>query len=198
VRPDPEAPFAIEGNLFKYHAACYLTHSAIEAIGKLRERHGVRLDDLKALTVFAEAAIPQVCDIRAPRTGLEVKFSIRYLAALALDGADTAALDLYTDAVAADARLSDARAKVGVERRAFPSRSAAAVALETRNGRTLVAEADVGVPAADTGAQWVRLTAKARSIAVPVIGADRVEAVIGAVDRLEQAGEVTDLMRLLA
>jgi 2-methylcitrate dehydratase PrpD len=198
VRPDPEAPFAIEGNLFKYHAACYLTHSAIEAIGKLRERHGVRLDDLKALTVFAEAAIPQVCDIRAPRTGLEVKFSIRHLAALALDGADTAALDLYTDAVAADARLSDARAKICVERRAFPSRSAAAVALETRNGRTLVAEADVGVPAADTGAQWVRLTAKARSIAVPVIGADRVEAVIGAVDRLEQAGEVTDLMRLLA
>ena len=198
VRPDPTAPFAVEGNLFKYHAACYLTHSTIEAVGSLRARHGIGLDDLKSLTIFAEPAIPQVCDIRQPGTGLQVKFSIRHLAALALDGADTAALDLHTDAIAADPRLAEARGKVSVESRSFPSRSAAAVALETRDGRTLLAEADVGVAATDTAAQWDRLTAKARSIAGPVVGGNRAETVIAAVEGLEGAADTAELMALLA
>lgn len=198
VRPDPTAPFAVEGNLFKYHAACYLTHSAIEAIGTLRARHGIGLADMKALTIFAEAAIPQVCDIREPKTGLEVKFSIRHLAALALDGADTAVLDLYTDAVAADPRLGAARARVNIERRSFPSRSAAAIRLETTDGRTLVAEADVGLPATDPTAQWERLCAKARVLAASAIGDDRVAALIAAVDGLEGARDLRGLMRLLA
>jgi 2-methylcitrate dehydratase PrpD len=198
VRPDPNAPYAVEGNLFKYHAACYLTHSAIEAVGALRTRHGIGLADMKALTIFSEAAIPQVCDIREPRTGLEVKFSIRHLAALALDGADTAALDLYTDAIAADPHLIAARASVTVEQRSFPSRSAAAVSLETTDGRTLVAEADVGIPATDTNAQWDRLQAKARAIAGPVIGGDRAGALIAVIDGLEGASEVRGLMHLLA
>ena len=198
VRPDPTAPFAVEGNLFKYHAACYLTHSTIEAVGTLRARHGIGLDDLKALTVYAEAAIPRVCDIRTPQTGLQVKFSIRHLAALALDGADTAALDLYTDAIAADPRLSAARAKVSVEQRAFPSRSASAVSLETTNGRSLIAEADVGVPATDPAAQWDRLCAKAKAIAGPVIGDSRAQALITAIDGLEGASDVRGVMHLLA
>jgi len=198
VRPDPTAPFAVEANLFKYHAACYLTHSAIEAVGALRVGHGVGLGDLKRLTIHTEPAIGQVCDIRAPRTGLEVKFSIRHLAALALDGTDTAALDLYTEAAAAEPRLVAVRERVEVESRGFPSRSAAAVALETTDGRTLVAEADVGVPATDTDGQWARLIAKARAIAAPAIGAGRTEAMIAAVEGLEAAPDVAGLMRVLA
>jgi 2-methylcitrate dehydratase PrpD len=198
VRPDPGAPFAVEGNLFKYHAACYLTHSTIEAIRSLRERHGIGLDDLAAMTLHGEAALLQVCNIARPRTGLEVKFSIRHLAALALDGADTADLGLYTEATAQDPRLGTARGKITFEPREFPNRSAAAVALTTTDGRTLEAEADVGIPAVDPEAQWLKLVSKARSIATPVIGAERVAGVIGAVERLDEAESVRPLLRLLA
>lgn len=198
MRPDPAAPFAVESNLFKYHAACYMTHSAIEAAAALRRAHGAGLDDLAAMTVHSREAILKVCNIPAPRTGLEVKFSIRHLAALALDGADTADTGLYTEATAHDPRIAAARERISFEPREFPNRTAAAVTLETRDGRTLVAEADVGIPAADTLAQWDRLTAKARAIAAPVIGKERTEAVIAAVERLDEAGDVKELMRLLA
>lgn len=198
VRPDPSAPFAVESNLFKYHAACYLTHSAIEAIGSLRRTHGVGLDDLAAMTVYCREAVNQVCNIAAPRTGLEVKFSIRHLAALALDGADTADLELYTDATASSPRIAAARARIAFQPKELATRSAAAIALETRDGRTLLAEADVGLPATDTEVQWTKLTAKARAIATPVIGADRVEAVIGLVEALDDAENIGPLLNTLA
>ena len=52
--------------------------------------------------------------------------------------------------------------------------------------------------ATDPAAQWDRLTAKARAIAVPVTGAERAEAMIEAVTGLEVAPDVVGLMRLLA
>jgi 2-methylcitrate dehydratase PrpD len=198
VRPEPQAPFAVESNLFKYHAACYMTHSAIEAIGSLRNIHNIGLDDLAAMTVYGRVAVIQVCNIAAPRTGLEVKFSIRHLAALALSGADTADLGLYTDATATDPRIATSRAKIAFEPRELSNRSAAVIALETRDGRTLVAEADVGIPAVETDAQWEKLTSKARSIATPVIGGERVEGMIAAMAGLDEASEITPLMRLLS
>ena len=198
LRPDPSAPFAVESNLFKYHAACYMTHSAIEAIGSLRDTHGIGLGDLAAMTVYGREAVLQVCNIAAPRTGLEVKFSIRHLAALALDGADTADLGLYTDATAIGPKLSAAREKISFQPKELSSRSAATVRLETRDGRVLIAEADVGVAAADTDAQWRKLTAKARAIATPAIGAERVEAMIGLVEALDDAETIAPLMNALA
>jgi 2-methylcitrate dehydratase PrpD len=198
VRPDPSTPFAVESNLFKYHAACYMTHSAIEAIASLRNTHNIGLDDLATMTVYGREAVLQVCNIIAPQTGLEVKFSIRHLAALALHGADTADLNLYTDTTATDPLLSAARERIAFEPRELASRSAASIVMQTRDGRTLIAEADVGIPATDTDAQWTKLTAKARSIATPVIGTERVEKLIAAVAEMDEATEITSLMQLLA
>ena len=38
----PPGGFHIRNNLFKYHAACYMTHAPIEAARRLREQHGAR------------------------------------------------------------------------------------------------------------------------------------------------------------
>ncbi|WP_420392652.1 MmgE/PrpD family protein [Acuticoccus sp.] len=194
VRPDPGAPFAVEATLFKYHAACYLTHSAIEAVRTVREREGLSLDGVARMTIYAPHSHRDVCDILEPGTGLEVKFSIRHLAALALDGADTADLALYTDAVAQDPRLGEARARIAFEGRELAQRHAAAVAIETTDGRTLVQECNVGVPADDVPAQWERLCGKARTLAAPILGAARTDALIEAVDGLEGAPDLRVLM----
>lgn len=150
------------------------------------------------MTIFGQDAVLQVCNIAAPRTGLEVKFSIRHLAALALNGADTANPGLFEGTGSMTPQTQAAREKIAFQPRDLATRSAATVTLETRDGRTLHAEADVGVPAADTDAQWSKLTAKARSIATPVIGAERVGAMIAAVAKLDGASEIAPLMRLLA
>ncbi len=196
---DTASGFAIERTLFKYHAACYLTHSSIEAIRELRARHGVGLDDLETLTltVSGEGNHRGVCDIEAPATGLEVKFSIRHLAALALDGADTAALGLYTDETASDPRWRRARERVTLEVADTQQRDTATATLRTRDGRVLSAQANVAVPATDLDAQWQRLHAKARAIAEPVIGAARFERLAQAVAALPTSPHLHSLIEAI-
>ena len=87
----------ILGTLFKYHAACHLTHSAIENICQLRER--LELDDLLRLTIRVSPILLDVCGILQPRTGLECKFSLRGTASLALNRMDTSSPDTYVDEV---------------------------------------------------------------------------------------------------
>lgn len=194
---DTAQGFAIEQTLFKYHAACYLTHSTIEAMRSLRQREGVGLDALETLTIQVPAGHLSVCDIAEPATGLNLKFSIRQLALLALDGADTAALALYADATALDPRYAAVRGRVRVQPTALAQHHAAQVTLTTRDGRTLNAEANVGVPATDTAAQWARLSDKARAIAGPVLGTARFARLHAQVQALADAPSIHPLMETL-
>lgn len=192
------APMEVENNLFKYHASCYLTHSAIEAVNALRAQHGIGLDDLKELKLFIPATHRTVCDIPDPQSGLEIKFSIRHLAVMALDGANTAALDMYSDSNATAAKYSEARAKTTIVEKQVGGRHAGAVSIETMDGRTMVNEVDVGKPAKDVDEQWRKLQHKARTIMAPSIGADRAEAVITAVTGLSGASSVDELVAAMA
>ena len=73
---DTASRFAIEDTLFKYHAACYLTHPTIEAVRQARLKHRVDLDSLQSMRIQVAGSHRGVCDIDDPRSGLNVKFSI--------------------------------------------------------------------------------------------------------------------------
>src|SRR6201996_9169995 len=85
----PPRGFHILNNLFKYHAACYMTHAPIEAARKLREQHGVTPDQVERIRLSLDETCDRICNIPAPRTGLEAKFSLRLTTAMALAGVDT-------------------------------------------------------------------------------------------------------------
>ncbi len=199
-RIDTTQRHGIESTQFKFHAACFLTHPTIEAVRRLRQDHGLGLDDLATLGIEVTGPHRGVCDIDSPRTGLNLKFSIRQLAVLALAGADTADLALYSDATALDARYAQARQRVGfqVVDAAVLGGQACRVTLHTHDGRTLTASADVGLPAQDLDAQWQRLVAKARAIAQPVIGPRRFEQLLQALAGLGQAPTIHPLLEALA
>jgi len=87
----------ILGTLFKYHAACHLTHSAIESVQTLRTR--LNVEDLSSLTITVHPSLLDVCGIPEPKTGLEGKFSLRGTASLALNDMDTANPATFVDEV---------------------------------------------------------------------------------------------------
>lgn len=192
------APMEVENNLFKYHASCYLTHSTIEAVSALRTQHGIGLGDLKELKLFMPPTHKLVCDIHEPATGLEIKFSIRHLAIMALDGANTAALDTYSDENAAAAKYAAARSKIVVVEKQLSGKHAGAISIETNDGRTMVSEVDVGKPATDVDEQWRKLQHKACTIMKPVVGEDRTETIVAAVAGLPEASSLDDLMTAIA
>src|SRR5436309_5629425 len=95
---NPEAAFAeppngfhIHANLFKYHAACYLTHGPIECAREIRERHGIQPNEIARITLSLDRSCDRVCNIPAPTDGLEARCSLRQTVAMALAGIDSAA-----------------------------------------------------------------------------------------------------------
>jgi 2-methylcitrate dehydratase PrpD len=194
-RPDPSAPFEVERTLFKYHAACYSTHAMLEAIKDLRAAHDIALDDLDRMTVYVNTRQAGNCSIPEPATGLQVKFSLRQLAVMALDGIDTGALETFSDANANAPRYVAARQRVALDYNAERDRMTARVVINLKDGRALVGEADTGQPAADLDAQWAKLTAKFKAIATtPLGGTKKCRDVIDAIEGLEHADGIGGLM----
>lgn len=175
----PGTPFLIETNLFKFHAACYMTHSAIEANRTLRNRHGFEPSEVRKVRLKVSDASLRMCNIPEPETGLQVKFSLRHTAALALAGHNTGAIDSFTDAVANDPGLVDLRRLVEVEpvKMDRSERSRAEVVVELADGRVLHKAHDVGVPATDLEDQEAKLSEKFATLVAPLLGPDKAETI---------------------
>ena len=193
---EPAGGWHIRANLFKYHAACYLTHAGIEAARMLRERPGVSPERIAAITLRVDEATDRVCNIAAPVTGLEAKFSHRLTAAMALAGFETSELATFSAAVASDPRVVALRDKVSIE--LLPGFGATHAAMDIRlvDQTTLSAEHDAGIPAADVAHQGLRIRAKFDGLVAPILGTERGAALGAALDGFEDAASVTPLAAL--
>jgi 2-methylcitrate dehydratase PrpD len=192
----PPNGFHILGNLFKYHAACYLTHGPIESARAVRERHGIAPDQIARITLTLDRSCDRVCNIPAPTDGLEAKFSLRQTVAMALAGVDTASMAAYSSETATDPALVRLREKIALDFRDDWPQAAAEIAVALGDGRVLHAGHDAGIPSADIAAQGERLAAKFDALADPVLGTARateLRRVIEALDTLPDSGEIARL-----
>ncbi len=195
---DPEGGFHIRANLFKYHAACYLTHAGIEAARMLRDRPGVAADQIAAITLRVDESTDRVCNIAAPRTGLEAKFSHRLTAAMALAGLETSRLDCFTAEVASDPRITALRDKVSVELLPRFGQTHAIMDIRLVDQTTLSAEHDAGIPAPDVAHQGTRIRAKFDGLAAAALGPARAAALGDAIAAIDTAPTVTTFAPLWA
>jgi 2-methylcitrate dehydratase PrpD len=169
---EPKHGFHIFANLFKYHAACYMTHAPIECGRQLREQ-GVAPADIAAITLSLHHATDKVCNIPAPTDGLEAKFSLRQTVAMALAGVDTASLGAYSVATATDPALMRLRERINFDFREDYPEAGAEIAIELKDGGKASAKFDAGIPNGDVADQGRRLAAKFDALATPVVGAAR-------------------------
>ncbi len=195
---EPSGGWYILANLFKYHAACYMTHAPIECGLALRERDGLRLDDITALTLSINRGSSRICNIQAPSDGLEAKFSLRQTVAMALAGVDTAGLDSYSVATATDPALVTLREKLDLDFRDDLPDAGAELAVTLRDGRTLHATHDAGVAMTDIAAQGARLAAKFDALAAPALGAARSRELRAAIEDFDGLADAGTLGRLAA
>ncbi|MGB3830686.1 MAG: MmgE/PrpD family protein [Mesorhizobium sp.] len=106
--------FLFEDNKYKLHACCHGTHAMIEALLEADALQGRGLHDIAAFTLHTNPRWLRVCDLKEPRTGLEVKFSYNWLAGMTIRGDRTGDDRVYRDALADDAMLADFARKVRV------------------------------------------------------------------------------------
>jgi len=190
----PPQGWYIRNNLFKYHAACYMVHASIDAARKLREEHKITPDRISRIRMQIEEASDRICNIQAPTTGLEAKFSLKLATAMGLSGVDTGRLSTYSAEVATDPALVAVRDRVEIDfRKGIPS-TFADIELTLTDGTTISANHDSGVPAADTAAQGRRLEEKFMALVEPVLGGNTAGALIAEVARLDSLPDVRGIM----
>jgi 2-methylcitrate dehydratase PrpD len=182
--------------LFKFHAACYLTHNTIEAAGLLRREVGFRPDEVEAVLVQVQGTHLGVCNIEAPRTGLECKFSLRITCAMALAADDTFDERSYSDETAQRPDLVALRQRISVEPTA--AGSASTVNIRLRDGRAYSRTVDVGVPDRDLDRQQAKLERKFRLLTRDAFWPGAADEVVAICQRLEEEPTLERLMRAIS
>src|SRR5947208_2324703 len=194
----PPNRFHIFANLFKYHAACYLTHGPIECARSLREQHGIAPDQVARMTLSLDRSCDRVCSIPVPTDGLQAKFSLRQNVAMALSGVDTASLGAYSAATATDPALVRLREKLVLDFHEGWPQAAAELEVALTDGRVFKAQHDAGIPSADIAAQGERLAAKFDALADPALGAARSRELRETIFGLDGLPDLSALARLAA
>jgi 2-methylcitrate dehydratase PrpD len=187
---DPPQGWHLLNNLFKFDASCYMTHSALAGIRDLMAGNGLDADDVAAVRVHLGDLEIATCAKPQPQTGLEVKFSVAHLVAMAALHRPTTVIQ---DADARDPDVVALRGKitvVGDGSSGAPSR----VDVTTTDGRQLSAAHDVNTPDPDTARTRDRVHRKFRAVVATILGDERAAAVIAATESLD---EHPDLGRLL-
>ena len=189
--------FGVEANLFKYHAACYLTHAAIEATRALRDEHRLVADDVKRIRLRIPRLHLEACNIPDPSTGLQVKFSITHVIAMTIAGLDTGDPDVYTLAAATRDDLVAMRNRIQLEPEEWDAGSfVSEIIVELGNGQALSKYVDVGIPADDIEQQWQRLQGKFCRLAEPVVGRASAERMISLLAELDELEGLSPLLEL--
>ena len=195
---EPVNGFHIFANLFKYHAACYLTHGAIECAHEIRERYAVKPEQVARMTLSLDKSCDRVCNIPAPIDGLEAKFSLRQTVAMALSGVDTASLAAYSKTTANDPALVQLRDKLALDFREGWPQAKGELEVMLSDGRVVKASHDAGIPNSDIADQRERLVAKFDALAEPALGAARARELRAAILGLDALADVSALARLAA
>ncbi len=192
---EPPQGWHLRNNLFKYHAACYLTHAPIECAKEIRLKSNFPPERVKKILLRIDAGADKVCNIESPTTGLEAKFSLRQTVAMALTGVDTANLDSYNDAVTQEPRIRALRDKMAIEFKPRWAHSLAEMAIELDDGTMLETRHDSGIPWADVAGQRRAIETKFDSLVTPVLGAAGARRLHDTIDRIDTLADVGELAR---
>jgi 2-methylcitrate dehydratase PrpD len=194
----PESGLHLFANLFKYHAACYLTHAPIECARRLREQHRLTPEAVADITLRLDASCERVCNIPAPVDGLQSKFSLRQTVAMALAGVDTASLGAYSAENARDPALIGLRERIEIDWQDSWPQTLSELEIELTDGRRVTARHDAGIPAADIVDQGRRLAAKFDALVEPLHGAPRTRELRGTIAGLDHLRDAAELAKLAA
>ena len=181
--------------LFKYHAACYGTHASIEALTRLRDAHDIDWRRVGKVEIRVPSRNLKVCNLPEPRTGLEAKFSLRQVSAMALAGKTTSNVAGYNDEICVDPELVGLRGKTRVVGDDGLARGTSEVIVSMNDGVAYREFGNVSVPSRDLDSQARRLEDKFVTLASPVIGDGKALEIVDLVHRLEQLESMDALLQ---
>ncbi|MEE8350602.1 MAG: MmgE/PrpD family protein [Rhodospirillales bacterium] len=186
--------FTIIRNTFKNHAACGHTHAAIDGVLALRKEHNLTPENVKRIHAASFQKALEICGNDNPQTIFEAKFSLPYVAAMALR-TGRVRMEAFSEELLADQDLRAIIAKVEVSVDAdleaqFPKRRAANISIETTDGETLKHYAPTRKGDPDNPLTDDELAEKFLELTGSVLGDEGAAELLDALWRLDEAADL--------
>lgn len=188
---------------FKPYPVCHFSHASMDAALVLRQQHGVTPEDIEHGEVLVpEEIVPIVCeplaDKQVPTTTYGALFSLPFCVASNLVHGQ-ARLDSFTEAALQDRGVLHLAAKIGYQVEPwpdFPQTFPGGLRLTLRSGQTVEWREPINRGHPDNPMQAAEVQDKFRDNAGRALPADRLEAIIASVERLEELPRAADLLVL--
>ena len=189
----------------KPHACCRYKQGPLDCVLEIVRRHDLKPQEVAQVTVgvlkagFNTVAVPEE-QKRNPRNVIEAQFSMAFGAAVALVFG-RASLSEYTEENLDRPEVKELMSKVhcvqdpSLEAN-YPSQWPAWVEVQTLDGRRLRAEVQYPKGDPENALTWDELKDKFRDLTGPIISSTSQDAIVEAVDSLEELADVRALARL--
>ena len=185
---------------FKFHAACFCVHGAINAAQELLNAEQITVDEIEGIDVGISQISIDNAGKTELKTGLDGKFSTSYSVANAIITGDTGP-EGYTDDAVRNAevlRLMD-RTSVYVDNELSVAEVLkCSVSMKLKNGRTVEAVCDPSADIPGLEEKTEKLNEKFFGICEPILGASKAKLLRERIDTLDSDAPIADLMELVA
>jgi 2-methylcitrate dehydratase PrpD len=184
-------PWALSDMIYKFNAACSGTHSPGDGIRRLIREHGVAAGDVAHVTIRVPRIQTEVANIQWPTTVEQAKFSIRFVAAAALLGINTAEAFPARDSEITDPLIQSVIALIEVlPLDGVNHGGAAEIDLRLKTGEVLSASLNSMVPFDDPDTERAAVEDKFRRTATALWSPAAVEAAVRRLARFEEEPSV--------
>jgi 2-methylcitrate dehydratase PrpD len=187
----------------KPYACCASSHSAVDAVFELMGNHRFTPSEVERIRVKTADVVKLQCGFEYRAMGVvQAQMSLQYIVAVSLlDGA--ALLGQFSEERIAETEVVALAGRVEIVTdpeidRLYPGCYANKVEILLKDGRRFETRVDFARGSAEFPMGFREIAAKFRSLAAPVIPADRMDALVETVERLEQLEDIRKLTGMLA
>lgn len=184
-------------NTYKPYACGVVCHPAIDGCIRLREIDGVSLPRIASVSLRVHPLALALTGIRAPRSGLEGKWSIYHSAAVALCEGKAGEAQ-YTDESVFDPRVARMRERVVAREDAALREDEAHVAVTLDDGCVVAIHVEHALGSADNPMSDADLDRKFKALAHGTLDATQAERLLAACWAVEERADVAEIARLAA
>ncbi len=185
----------LEANSYKPFACGVVVHPAIDGCLQLRAEHRLVPTAIEAIELRVHPLVLELTGKKAPRTGLEGKFSVYHSCAVAITDGAAGQLQ-YSDARVADPIVVALRERVAAEVDPNLSEDAAHVRIRLKDGRVLERHVAHALGSRERPMSDRDLEAKFRDLSAAVLDASTIESIVAACWALETNADSGGLARL--
>jgi 2-methylcitrate dehydratase PrpD len=172
--------------------------ASIENMFKFTCEYSVAPDDVNRIEIQVSPVCLTVCNIQEPTTGLEAKFSLRTVAAMALLGDDTREISTYTAERAVDPEVRRLRERIVVTPRDDLNGGLSVAIAKLRDDRTLTITSDSYQPQSDPALQHAIVSRKFMSLVIPALGEANAQELLRRLLAIDECSSVKPVVEMLA